>query len=115
MHAASSADTNASANSVAIGLCANRSERDPVIPGFHLIYQQTGMRVHIADHGRDSPVIPKIAHSQSAGGSRIRDAGSSIVRNIRESPISVVVVKNFRLLIIAAQMLLVHFGIKVST
>ena len=46
MHAASSADTNASANSVAIGLCANRSERDPVIPGFHLIYQQTGMRVH---------------------------------------------------------------------
>src|SRR5690242_3944272 len=85
-----------------------------MICGAHVVDEQTGRCVHVADDGGEPAVVPEIADGEAAGGLRSGDAWAGAGGDVGEGAVAIVVIKDARLLKSAAEMLAVDFGIDVS-
>src|SRR5690349_22194849 len=101
-------DPDLCADAVAVGSCSHRPDGDPMTRRFHLVNEETRRRVHVADHGGKFPIVPKISDSEAPRRTLGSDSRSRLAGNVHELAMPVVVIQNPRLLVIAAQMLLVH-------
>src|SRR5712692_5816355 len=110
------------ADSIAIGFAAarsrrkrrsNRPESNPMIAIANVVHQQHRRRIHVADDRGHPAVIPQISNRQSTSGTYRRNPRPRLGGNIGERSIAVVVIKNFRLLKITAEVLAVHFRVDV--
>src|ERR1700676_3861265 len=113
-HASSGLQADACANAVAIGFCAGSAEGDPVVLSFDLIHQETGVRIHVADHRGEAPVVPQSADGQPAGRRCLSASRPRVSGNVTESSLPAIVVEDLGFLEIASQVLFVHFGVHVS-
>ena len=93
---------------------ADGAEGDPVIGGANLIDKEAGRGVHVADDGGKFAIVPEIADGEAARRFRHGDARAGGCGNVSERAVAIVVIENARLLVIAAEMLHVHFGIDVA-
>jgi len=85
-----------------------------MICGAHVVDEETGRGVHIADDGGEASVVPEIADGQAARRIYGGDARTGVGGNVGERAVSVVVIKDARFLEGAAEMLAVDFGVDVA-
>src|SRR5229473_7279384 len=107
-------DCDLCADPVAIGAGSDGLKSDPVVAGMRRIHQEAGPCVHVADEYGKSPIVPEIAHSQTARRGKRIDPWSSRRGHVRKSSVAIVMIEKAWLHVPAAQVKFVHLRIDMS-
>src|SRR5690348_12262813 len=87
---------------------------DPVIGSVHVVDEEAGRGIHVADDGGEAAVVPEIADGEAARRIWGGDTWAGVSGDVGESGIAVVVIKDARFLEGAAEMLAIDFWIDVA-
>src|SRR5215471_4966010 len=101
------------ADSIAVRLCANGLDEEPVLL-LSKILQQAQRIVHVVDYDFQAPIIVNVAGSQSPRTPGFKNPRARLARNVQEIPVSRVPVHQPLLLVTAVRGHGINFRIDVS-